>query len=678
MDSFKLSTNFTPKGDQPKAIKELCEGIESKKKHQVLLGITGSGKTYTMANVIAKLNCPALIAAPNKTLAAQLYEEFKEFFPENHVHYFVSYYDFYQPEAYIPSTDTFIEKDSQINEEIDRLRHATTHSLLSQKDIIIIASVSFIYGLGSPEVYKKLHVEVEVGQRIKRKKLLESLVEILYERNDMDFHRGSFRARGDTVEIFPAYEEDVAIRVEFFGDEIDSIILVDPLRGVPIRKLQHVSIYPASHYVTEASSRKKAITTIQDELRERLQAMRAIEKEGEARRLEQRTLYDIEMMEELGYCQGIENYSRHLSGRPTGAPPPTLLEYFQKNFLMIVDESHITIPQIGGMYRGDRARKMNLVEHGFRLPSALDNRPLNFEEFEQITEENAKGVIYVSATPGDYELEKTKGEYVEQIIRPTGLLDPKIYVRPALTQIEDLFKEIQARTQVPPGTEPSRVLVTVLTKKFAEDLTTYLLKKGVRVRYLHSDVETLDRIEILRDLRKGIFDVLVGINLLREGLDLPEVSLVAIVDADKPGFLRSNRSLIQTIGRASRNVDGTVILYGDKVTSSMNYAIQETQRRRDVQFQYNKKHGITPETIKKSLRLSSFKNQRKQKDEKTVLHNVSEFQHLKSIHEVRQEIKSWNKKMITAAQERNFEYAAKCRDKVQQLKKLELKLLSLE
>ena len=505
MSLFKLNAKFKPKGDQPNAIKELLNGLHSNKKHQVLLGVTGSGKTYTMANVIAKFDQPTLIVAPNKTLAAQLYEEFKDFFPENSVHYFVSYYDFYQPEAYIATTDTYIEKDSQINEEIDRLRHASTYSLLSRKDVIIVSSVSCIYGLGSPDVYKRLHVEITLNQKIKRKTLLESLVSIQYERNDIDFHRGSFRVRGDVVEIFPAYEEDVAIRLEFFGDEIDSITKVDAIRGIPIGKLQYISIYPASHYVTEANMRKRAIVSIQEELGEHLKLLTSIDKNLEAQRLEQRTYYDIEMMEEIGYCQGIENYSRHLTERKKGQHPPTLLEYFPKNFLIVLDESHITVPQIGGMYRGDQARKTSLIEHGFRLPSALDNRPLSFEEFSSITENHASAVIYVSATPADYELQKVSGEYVEQIIRPTGLLDPKIYVRSAKEQVDDLLKEIEIRTKNIEASKVSRILVTVLTKKFAEDLTGYFLNKGVKVRYLHSDVETLERIEILRDLRAGIF-----------------------------------------------------------------------------------------------------------------------------------------------------------------------------
>jgi excinuclease ABC subunit B len=589
---FKLNLEFQPTGDQPQAIEKLITGIEAGKKAMTLLGVTGSGKTFTMANVIAKVGRPTLILCPNKTLAAQVYSEFKFFFPENAVEYFVSYYDYFQPEAYIVNTDTYIEKDSQINEEIDKLRHSATRSLLERNDVIIVSSVSCIYGLGSPEAYEGLILFLETGKEYKRQEVLKKLVEIQYKRNDVDFHRGTFRVRGETVEIYPAYEEEVAVRLEFFGDELEVISTFDPLRGTRIEKIPRVTIYPASHYVTTLDNRKRAMESIRIELKERLQELKEANRLVEAQRLEQRTMFDLEMMEQIGFCQGIENYSRHLTGRNAGESPPTLVDYFPDDWLCIIDESHVTVPQIGGMYRGDRARKMNLVEHGFRLPSALDNRPLNFQEWEA----GLNQCVYVSATPGPYEMELTKGEVAQQVIRPTGLLDPVVEVRGAQNQVDDLLVEIRKRVEL-----KERVLVTTLTKKLSEDLTKFLTEKGIKVKYLHSEIETLERIEILRDLRLGIFDVLVGINLLREGLDLPEVSFVAILDADKEGFLRSERSLIQTIGRAARNSKGFVILYGDKVTDSMAKAISETKRRRAIQIAHNEKMGITPKTIEKKI-----------------------------------------------------------------------------
>ena len=655
MPDFKLVSEYKPTGDQPKAVAELVDGLDSGYPKQIMLGVTGSGKTFTMANIIAEANRPALVIAHNKTLAAQLYSEFKEFFPENAVEYFVSYYDYYQPEAYVASTDTYIEKDAQINEEIEKMRHSATASLLERRDVIIVASVSCIYGLGSPEEYREQTLSLRVGLEYDRDEILRKLVDIQYERNDVNFHRGTFRVRGDSIEILPASASERAIRVEMFGDEVDRIAEIDIVTGQVLGLRNHVSIYPNTHYATDPEYMETAIAAIEEELEQQVAYFKSEHKLIEAQRIEQRTRYDIEMLREVGFCTGVENYSRPLAGREPGSTPNTLLDFFPEDFITFIDESHVSVSQIGGMYAGDRSRKENLVDFGFRLPSALDNRPLRFDEFEQKTGQT----IYVSATPGPYEREHSQ-KIVEQIIRPTGLVDPEVEVRPVQNQIDDLLEEIRIRTE-----KDQRVLVTTLTKKMAEDLTDYLKSVGVRVRYLHSEVKTIERMEILRDLRQGEFDVLVGINLLREGLDLPEVSLVAILDADKEGFLRSETSLIQTIGRAARNAEGKVIMYGDVITGSMRRAIDETERRRELQMRYNREHGITPKTVQKNIRAVI---------EATMVAEETETYTAKpklSAKEREKQIRILEKEMKAAAKALEFEKAAALRDEIRRLQEEE-------
>jgi excinuclease ABC subunit B len=667
VSEFQRVSDFTPQGDQPRAIAELVAGVGRGDPHQTLLGVTGSGKSFSMACVIEQVKRPALVMAPNKTLAAQLYTEFKGLFPSNAVEYFVSYYDYYQPEAYIPASDTYIEKDAHINDEIDKLRHSTTHSLLTRRDVLVVASVSAIYGLGKPETYGEMHAYLEAGMPLVRDDLLRRLVDMLYERNDVDFHRGTFRVRGDVVEVFPQYEAERALRVEFFGDEIESLAEIDPLRGVVVGRPKRAMIYPASHYVATDASLKRALDGIREELRERLAFFREQGKLLEAQRLEQRTLYDLEMLEEMGFCHGVENYSRWLDGRGPGETPYTLYDYFPDDLLVFLDESHISVPQIAGMYRGDRARKETLVEYGWRLPSALDNRPLRFDEWEA----RAPQRIYVSATPAEYELERSKGVVVEQIIRPTGLTDPQVELRPAAGQVDDLLGEIRARVAA-----GARVLVTTLTKRMAEELTDYYAELGVRVRYLHSDVKTIERMEIIRELREGAFDVLVGINLLREGLDIPEVSLVAILDADKEGFLRSTRSLIQTIGRAARNVNGTVLLYADQQTDSIRDTLAETERRRSLQEAYNREHGITPQTIVKKI--SSLRDSIWEQDYVTARAEVDAARRKAEArvpsHEIPLLVESLRREMKEAARELEFERAAELRDRIRELETEQLRV----
>ena len=668
---FEIVTSFAPAGDQPDAIRQLVDGLVRGDRSQVLLGVTGSGKTFTMAGIVEQVQRPTLVIAPNKTLAAQLFSEFKDLFPHNAVEYFVSYYDYYQPEAYIPQSDTYIEKDSSINDAIDKMRHSATRSLLTRRDVLIVASVSCIYGLGSPDEYKNMHLFLRTGEDYPMDEVKRRLTFMLYERNDLSFHRGTFRVRGDVIDIFPVHEEERALRVEFFGDTVEKILVIDPLRGVVYETLEEYTVFPGSHFVTSKDRLQVAMATIKDELKERLEEFYRDNRLVEAQRLEQRTMFDLEMILELGYCNGIENYSRHLTGKPPGAPPPNLLDYFPEDYLLFIDESHIGIGQLNGMYNGDRSRKETLVNFGFRLPSALDNRPLRFDEFA----ERINQVVYVSATPGPYELAQAQGRVVEQVIRPTGLLDPKIEVRPATSQVDDLLEEIRLRTE-----RGEAVLVTTLTKRMAEDLTDYYHKLGVKVRYLHSDIKTLERIELIRDLRQGEYNVLVGINLLREGLDIPEVSLVAILDADKEGFLRSERSLIQTCGRAARNSNGLVIMYADEITGSMRVTIDETERRRRLQEEHNRRHGIVPTTV-----ITSIKDSMQQHlqaagytvadDHKTGgLQAAEDLPSFGSIRELDKEIGRLEKRMLEAAKELAFEEAAELRDRIKALRMLEIEI----
>ncbi|WP_419655352.1 UvrB: UvrABC system protein B (Excinuclease ABC subunit B) [Desulfosarcina variabilis str. Montpellier] len=660
MAAFKIVSEFTPCGDQPQAIEHISDQLAKGRKSQVLLGVTGSGKTFTVANIIAREGRPALILAPNKTLAAQLYNEFRQLFPENAVEYFVSYYDYYQPEAYIPTTDTYIQKDSSINEMIDKMRHSATRNVLSRTDVIVVASVSCIYGLGAPEDYLSMRIELSADMELPRERLLYQLVSIHYQRNDMDFHRGVFRVRGDRVEIFPAYEEDVAVRIDYFGDDIETIQTFDPLKGTTLQTLDQISIFPASHYVTQKATLQRATRTIVQELKDRVEFFRQENKLIEAQRIDERTLFDLEMIQEIGYCNGIENYSRHLTGRLAGQPPPTLLDYFPKDFIVFVDESHIAIPQIQAMYKGDRSRKQTLVNYGFRLPSALDNRPLKFEEWCSRVHQ----IVYVSATPAAYELSESHGHVVEQIVRPTGLLDPIVHVRSARNQVDDLFEEIRQRQQ-----RGERILVTTMTKRMAEDLTEYYTDMGLAVRYLHSDISTMERMDIIRDLRVGKFDALIGINLLREGLDIPEVSLVAILDADKEGFLRSTRSLIQTFGRAARNSNGTVVLYADQVTASMRQAMEETERRREIQQRYNETHHIIPTTIRKTI-TDIFDMAYTASDEQMQTDTVAEVTaDFESEADLEAMIRDLEAHMQDAAKELAFEKAAEFRDRIKALRK---------
>ncbi|MDY6905727.1 MAG: excinuclease ABC subunit UvrB [Thermodesulfobacteriota bacterium] len=663
MSLYNIVTEYTPAGDQPRAIETLCTNIRSGERHNVFVGVTGSGKTFTMAHVIAALEKPALVIAPNKTLAAQLYNEFVSLFPENAVEYFVSYYDYYQPEAYLPVTDTYIQKDSSINDVIDKMRHSATRSVLSRRDVIVVASVSCIFGLGSPEDYLDLRMTLETGMTLERDDFVKNLVAVQYERNDIDFHRGVFRVRGDRVDVFPSYEEDKAVRIEFFGDEIDTIAEIDPLRGDTINSLSRTVIYPASHYVTKKQSRQAIIDRILDEMVDRVDYFREENKLIEAQRIEERTRFDVEMIQEMGYCNGIENYARHITARSKGEPPPTLLDYFSDDFLVFLDESHMTVPQLGAMFRGDHSRKQTLVEYGFRLPSALDNRPLQYEEFETKTREAY--TVYVSATPAEYEFRKAGNAVAEQIVRPTGLVDPQVTVRPAENQVDDLFDEIKARVA---GNE--RVLVTTLTKRMAEDLTDYYADLGIQTRYLHSEIKTIERMELIQDLRRGDFDVLIGINLLREGLDIPEVSLVAVMDADKEGFLRSERSLIQTFGRAARNLDGAVLLYADRVTAAMERAIEETGRRREIQIAYNEAHGITPRTITKAITTAFdalYDINKVPVDQ--VAETIARYETIDDLDAI---IADLEKEMKAAADDYEFEKAAEIRDRIKGLKQLTL------